>query len=112
MVRFSSPNSRPCSPACCMAAPRTCDSPSLLLVTATPASDPGSHHPGYPICTLGAGECARQRPRAARRSAHSARPARLGSPAKVLRADGVEKFAELLDLVLLLVGDRDPGLVQ
>src|SRR6516225_4272449 len=109
MVRFSSPNSRPCSPACCMAAPRTCDSPSLLLVTATPASDPGSHHPGYPICTLGAGECARQRPRTARRRARYKLARSLGGPAEVLRADRVQELPELLDLILLFVGDRDSG---
>src|SRR6516165_8029475 len=108
MVSVSSPNSRPCSPACCMAAPRAGDSPSLLLVTATPASGPGRHHAGYPNCTLGGTECARQRPR--RRVAP--RCTGSGGPAEVLRADRVEEFAELLDLVLLLVRDRDAGLIQ
>src|ERR1700751_3505509 len=104
-----------------MAAPRACAAPSLLLVTATPASDPGSHHPGYPIRTLGAGECARQRPCTARRVL-SGKPDRSGGsatvppggrppdprrprpvtssrgPAEVLRADRFEEFSEFLHL--------------
>src|SRR5579859_444467 len=102
-----------------MAAPRACDSPSLLLVTATPASDPGSHHPGYPICTLGVpsvlvNDHAR---RVAGRGAGPVAPPGpgapgSGSPSEILRADGVQELAELLDLVFLLVRDRDPGLVQ
>src|SRR6516225_4653478 len=100
MVSVSSPNSRPCSPACRMAVPRAGDSPSLLLVTATLASGPGTHHPGYPNCTLGGTECARQRPRAARRdplctgSGHPVTSSR--GPAEVLWADRVEELAELL----------------
>src|SRR5580700_5770331 len=123
MVRVSSPKSSPCSPACCMAAPRACDSPSLLLVTATPASDPGIHHPGYPICTLGVLGVLVNDP--GRRVATLLRcplwqcwpdgevcVTSSRGPAEVLRADRVEELAELLDLVFLLVRDRDPGLVQ
>src|SRR5215467_5269667 len=135
MVRFSSPNSRPCSPACCIAAPRACESPSLLLVTATPASDPGIHHPWAPVSHARRTRCARQRPGAARRA--RALPAAGNDPrgtprwpaatfpcpgpwpwhasrrsAEVLGTDRVEELAELLDLVLLLVRDRHTGLVQ
>src|SRR3954451_20525323 len=39
-------------------------------------------------------------------------PTRTGTGTEVLRRDLVEELAELLDLVLLLVGDLDPHLVE
>src|SRR5215475_13579132 len=40
------------------------------------------------------------------------RPGASGCPSEVLRTDGVQELAELLDFVFLLVRDRHPGLVQ
>src|SRR5262249_6804264 len=109
----SSPNRRPCSPARSIAAPRSCGWPPSLLVTATPASAPGAGCPAYLSRTLGRpARRVNDLPRRVAQELASGGPAASGCPSEVLRTDGVQELAELLDFVFLLVRDRHPGLVQ
>src|SRR5258708_6682106 len=105
----SSPNSRPCSPACMAAVvrARSPDVPLSPFVAVTPTSD-------EPVSHARPGGTGRQRSAPARREpvreTRRTRPSRRA--AEVLGRDRIEELAELLDLVFLLVRDRDARLVE